>query len=120
MLAQTALAFATWSHDGGDADRVVALGVGNRGNGARVATDTFEGVLVGDLVSTRDIETAREWERGAMREGGEVVMLAVALVKAALLVLVVSVVVLMLLPLLLLFEPPITGTMGGARGVALR
>jgi hypothetical protein len=79
----------------------------------------LEAVLSEILPVLKDIKAAREWERGATQGERKVVASAAALIKTALLVLVVSAVVLMSLLLLLLFEPGITGTTEGARGVAL-
>ncbi len=53
MLAQMVLVLTTWSCNKGDADWVVAHRVGDRGRGARVTTNRFEGVFVRALTSAQ-------------------------------------------------------------------
>ena len=118
MLARTVLAVMTWSRDRGDAGRFAAHRVRDGGR-VQPRPAQSEVVMSKILPALKGIEAARKWERGAAQGEGEVMVSAAALVKAALLVLVVLAVVSTLLLLLLPFEPPVTGSTGGARGVAL-
>ena len=114
MLSQMALALMTCSCDGGDAGRFAVR------NGGRVQPQPAQSEVVMSKISPAlKGEAERKWERGGTRGEGEVEVSAAALVKVAMLMLVVLAVASTLLLLLLLFEPLVTGSTGGVRGVAL-
>ena len=70
--ARTALAFAAWSHDGGDTDQVIAHGAGESEKGARFPTEAFKGTVVRELASTQEHRGGKEVEVRchAQRKGG--------------------------------------------------
>ena len=100
----------TWLRDGGDAGQFAVR------NGGRVLPQLAQSEVVMSKISLAlKGKAERKWERGGTRGEGEVVVSAVALVKAAMLMLVVVLTVAStLLLLLLLFEPLVTGSTGGA------